>query len=257
MIWRILFLFLLFGISACNSADHFDHAPPPPAPVSHTGGTTSVSATSTVPACNLNQQYQCTPPGGGYGVQFCKADRSGFQTCMPLYTATPIGTGGMTSTNVATPHTGGASYVAQTVVTKSYTGGAASVSQASSCIDNDHDGECASTGNPETTDCNDQDARMHHGNIEICGNGIDDNCNGKGDCTDPVCSSLSSCQIRVDMDGDGEYASTGDPATTDCNDQDARMHHGNAEICNNGIDDDCSGAGDCSDPVCMNTSFCP
>ena len=51
----------------------------------------------------------------------------------------------------------------------------------------------APANRPRTARC----ARLDcSGASEICGNGVDDDCNGKIDCTDTTCSSLTSCQCR-------------------------------------------------------------
>ncbi len=91
-------------------------------------------------------------------------------------------------------------------------------------------------------DCDDSRAAIHPGAAEGCG-GIDNNCDGV---TDEGCA--TSTWYR-DSDGDGY----GNPAVTkiaesrpegyadnsqDCNDSNASIHPGAAEICNN-IDDDC------------------
>jgi hypothetical protein len=56
------------------------------------------------------------------------------------------------------------------------------------------------------------------GNREICGNKIDDDCNGLVDCADPACFGDPSCSTP------------------------------GQEICNNGIDDNGNGLVDCADP---------
>jgi hypothetical protein len=270
---RFYGLFFL-GLMACETSDHFDKKP-----IASTGGASSAS-TALLTVCETGRQYLCHFSDGSYGAQLCKPDRSGYTDCMPLYDAVPLGgsgTGGATSaTTRAAMQTGGTSaavttfrqtggmpYVASTtrVVTGGYasvqatggrqTGGtSAFISQAhlSSqtggmstggttpfCTDADRDGECA------TSDCNDLDSRMRHGNLEICGNGLDDDCSGSGDCSDSVCMSLDSCKVDQDQDG---Y-----PAGEDCNDLDNRMNKGRPEICNNGLDDDCDGF-DCTNANC-------
>lgn len=72
-----------------------------------------------------------------------------------------------------------------------------------SCIVN---GKCASQHDPE-----------------ICGNGIDDNCNGMID-------------EAEDVDGDGYSA-----CINDCNDRNAQRNPGMTEICGNNIDENCNG----------------
>jgi len=97
------------------------------------------------------------------------------------------------------------------------------------------------------------------GKTEICGNGIDDDCNGLTDCFDPTCRDQPACIDKkkeicdngIDDDGNGlvdckDPACYGDPACF------VRGH----EICNNGIDDDDDGLVDCKDPDCFNDPTC-
>ncbi|MFZ0724697.1 MAG: MopE-related protein [Desulfobacterales bacterium] len=76
-------------------------------------------------------------------------------------------------------------------------------------------------------DCNDQNAAINPGAVDICGDGIDQDCNG----SDPVCDPLDP-----DTDGDGYTESQGD-----CNDDNAAVNPGAIDICGDGIDQDCSG----------------
>ena len=97
------------------------------------------------------------------------------------------------------------------------------------------------------------------GTREICGNGIDDDCNGLVDCFDPACQGQPSCIDRkkeictngIDDDGNGlidckDPACFGDPACF------VPGH----EICNNGLDDDDDGLVDCKDPDCFLDASC-
>lgn len=95
-------------------------------------------------------------------------------------------------------------------------------------------------------DCNDNDRNINPGAVEICGNGIDDNCDGVID--------NCSATYYLDNDGDG-YGQTDSYITStdavppagyaanngDCDDNSASVHPGAVEICDNGIDDDCDG----------------
>ncbi len=82
----------------------------------------------------------------------------------------------------------------------------------------------------DPADCNDSDDSINPGATEICGDGIDQNCDG----------SLICDGGTVDSDGDeyGSIASGG----TDCNDSDDSINPGAAEICGDGADQDCDGS---------------
>jgi len=82
-------------------------------------------------------------------------------------------------------------------------------------------------------DCNDNDPAIHPGAVEICGNKIDENCNGVVD------------EGSADNDGDG-YA-----GCDDCNDNDPNINPGALEICNiagtEKVDENCNGIIDTED----------
>jgi hypothetical protein len=105
----------------------------------------------------------------------------------------------------------------------------------------------------DSSDCDDTDASAHPGATELC-DGADNDCDGDTDEADAADASA----WYTDSDGDGY----GDPtsATTactapsgqvaddsDCDDGDAAVHPGAAELCN-GLDDDCDGLVDDADP---------
>ncbi len=116
------------------------------------------------------------------------------------------------------------------------------------CADADSDGyystSCQALLCTPNGDCNDGNPLIHPGAVDICNNGVDE------DCTDGDLICTCTC---LDVDGDGYYAlSCADPGCsprTDCDDTNANRHPGAAEICGNGVDEDCNG----SDQVCACT----
>ncbi|MBM3427825.1 MAG: T9SS type A sorting domain-containing protein, partial [Bacteroidetes bacterium] len=93
---------------------------------------------------------------------------------------------------------------------------------AANCTVADLDGD----GFDITVDCNDNDATINPGATEVCGDGIDNNCDGQVD---------EGCSTGTDADGDGYVT----PA--DCNDNNAAINPGATEICGDGIDNNCTG----------------
>jgi hypothetical protein len=113
-------------------------------------------------------------------------------------------------------------------------------------IDSDGDGVSSDT------DCNDAAPDIHPGAAETC-NGIDDDCDGEPD------DGLAFDFFRDDdVDGYGDATTSGTACTmpdgwvtdsTDCDDADANVNPGEAEICDvNGVDEDCSGLANEADP---------
>jgi len=127
-------------------------------------------------------------------------------------------------------------------------------------LDNDQDGfgdaankmdTCQSFAPPlfvtNDQDCNDNDAAINPAAPEACDD-IDNDCNGSVDDNLP----LNTYYLDSDNDGYGDEAFSIQvcydlpPATyidnaIDCNDNDAGMNPGLADIADNGIDEDCSG----------------
>ncbi len=89
--------------------------------------------------------------------------------------------------------------------------------------------------------------------LEVCGNGVDDEGDGKADCDDPECLNSPGCWPEpctnaVDDDRDG-LADCEDP---DCPDA---LPCG-PEVCDNHWDDDVDGLVDCADPECLAAPPC-
>jgi hypothetical protein len=138
------------------------------------------------------------------------------------------------------------------------------------CIDFDGDG----AGDPVCggNDCDDNNAAIFPGNLEIC-DGLDNDCDAAtdetvdfdgdgetvcaGDCDDTdsanstllpeICDGFDNdCNGLADADTAGEVDGDGDGSLSciDCDDIDAAVFPGNIEICNAGVDDDCDAATD-------------
>ncbi len=95
------------------------------------------------------------------------------------------------------------------------------------------------------------------GTAENCNNGLDDDGDGRRDCSDtdcsgnPACITAENCNNGLDDDGDGKR---------DCSDPDCASDSActppSPEDCNNGVDDDRDGRTDCADADCTGHSAC-
>lgn len=91
------------------------------------------------------------------------------------------------------------------------------------CLDNDGDGYT------QDVDCNDNNPAINPAAEEICGDGIDNNCNGQTD---------EGCITCTDNDGDGYFAQSNCGTNIDCDDTNPNVNPAAPEKCNN-IDDNC------------------
>jgi cysteine-rich repeat protein len=113
-------------------------------------------------------------------------------------------------------------------------------------------------------DCDDSDANIYPGATEIC-DGLDNNCDGNIDETcdidnDGYCGCSMSFAYGADLSAICPMTNTSDNywwnTTCDCDDANSAVNPGKAEICTNGLDDDCDGYSDCLDSDCYTHSAC-
>ena len=96
-------------------------------------------------------------------------------------------------------------------------------------------------------DCNDTDATIAPDKPEVPGNFKDDDCDGKVDEDANGTPSMDP----VDHDGDGQSIAQGD-----CDDTNPMIKKGAAEICGDGLDNDCDGVADRSVDSMGNVTAC-
>ncbi len=106
------------------------------------------------------------------------------------------------------------------------------------CIDLDGDTYAIDGGDCGPVDCNDNNAAINPGTEEVCADNLDNDCDSEID---------ENCDATCpDLDGDGyQDAACGG---ADCNDTDAAINPGAAEVCGNGADENCNGV---SDDTCL------
>ncbi len=137
----------------------------------------------------------------------------------------------------------------------------------SDCMDNDGDGygDFCQLG----PDCDDTNAAIYPGASEICGNGIDENCDGQvdvgvtdifyldsdtdgfGNADNPIQTPCQPVDNVWHHDGDLYVADS-----TDCNDYVSAINPAATEILGDGLDNNCDGLTDCDDPAFVDDPAC-
>ena len=112
-------------------------------------------------------------------------------------------------------------------------------------------------------DCNDGDAAVSPGALEVCDGKVDEDCDGLVDDADPSVTGTTTWYLDSDGDGYGDVAVTLDtcvvPAgyvadATDCDDGAATTNPAATEVCDGTTDEDCDGLVDDADPSVTGTT---
>ncbi len=144
--------------------------------------------------------------------------------------------------------------------------------------DLDGDGQCTSPGEAlPVSDCldvapeiNPNSANVSPGIREVCGDGLDNDCDGKPDYADDDCKDLIDadddgyCPKGSDLNNDGNCGGAGEATVLkDCDDANNARSPGLTEICYDAIDNDCDGDNNLADTDCVRfrdldeDGFCP
>ena len=104
-------------------------------------------------------------------------------------------------------------------------------------------------GFPASEDCNDNDPTINRDRPEICGDGIDNNCNGETDEL-PCLADADGDEwfvVTCAVPGDAEcldFTTRFEPDTVDCDDTTSVISPSAPEVCGDGIDNNCDGVDD-------------
>ncbi|MBX3268638.1 MAG: putative metal-binding motif-containing protein [Sandaracinaceae bacterium] len=103
----------------------------------------------------------------------------------------------------------------------------------------------------EQGDCDDTSARVNPGAMEDCLSTVDEDCDGLVGLADPDCDIYIDrdgdgfCYVGADMDGDGLCISPGEQSGRgDCDETNPEIRPTAREICDDGVDNNCSGSVD-------------
>ncbi|MCZ7681478.1 MAG: MopE-related protein [Sandaracinaceae bacterium] len=117
------------------------------------------------------------------------------------------------------------------------------------------DADCSDSGealaSEPATDCDDTRAAVNPGRAEVADNGLDDNCSGAHGCYLDQDSDDHNHpgMTTVDTSADADCNDAGEGRSThpfdDCDDTRSTVHPLRAEVPDNGLDDNCSGAHGC------------
>ncbi|MBI5480963.1 MAG: hypothetical protein HY906_19040 [Deltaproteobacteria bacterium] len=120
-----------------------------------------------------------------------------------------------------------------------------SVRRAEGCVDADGDGYGVGKGCDGPEDCDDTNPEIHPKAVEVCGDGIDNNCNLT---IDDGCPGVDC----ADADGDGWPVGTA-CVIQDCDDGDPEVYPHAKEVCGDGKDNNCNGIVDdgCPGRACV------
>ncbi len=99
------------------------------------------------------------------------------------------------------------------------------------CDDADSDGYYAEAGCGTAVDCDDSNVEVNPGASEVCGDYIDNNCDGNIE---------EGCPC-TDADSDGYYAEEWCSTAVDCDDTNVEVNPGASEVCGDYIDNNCDG----------------
>ena len=111
------------------------------------------------------------------------------------------------------------------------------------------DSDCSDEGEADnTSDCNDGDEDVYLGATETVGDEVDSDCDGGEICYQDADSDNYGSTTQVSS-ADPDCADTGESTNDqDCDDGEALANPGETEVCDDGIDNDCSGEFDACGP---------